>query len=90
MTEVDLMNTLGLVVNFWYCPYNGNSNLATPRIVRSFTPSNPRSELNLLVDRNNFNVDNPRSFTTGLQILIDIKELKDILLKQKNTFRVRS
>ena len=85
MTEVNLMNKLGLVVNFWFCPNNGkNFNLATPRIVRSFTPSNPRSELNLLVDRNNFDIDNPRSFTSGLQILIDIRELKDILLKQKS------
>ena len=84
-SEVFLMESLGLVVYFWFCPNNGkSSNLATPRIVRTFTPSNPRSELNLLVDRNNFDMNNPQSFTSGLQILVDINELKDILSKQKS------
>ena len=82
---VSEIERLGLIINFWFSPNNGRDfNLVTPKIVRSLTPKNPKSELNLLVDRKNFDIDSEHSFTNSLKILLDKDELQNILDKPKS------
>ena len=81
---VKVMERLGLLVNFWYCPNNGKDlNLVTPKIVRSFTPTNIKMEIHLLISRNNYDIDSVKTYSDDLKLMIDKDELQSILNKPK-------
>ena len=51
----ELLEHMGLTVNYWYCPNNGfPMNLVTPFIIRTIHASRKQGTLHLLVDRKDF------------------------------------
>ena len=75
----ELLEHMGLTVNYWYCPNNGfPMNLVTPFIIRTIHASRKQGTLHLLVDRKDFSISNNVSFTHNLKLIIDSDYLEGI------------